>query len=178
MRRSSPQFRAAVLAPLACVALLAGCSDRSKSPSAPVLGGPTSVPLAATGALSNSPERALERFRRSIQGRDFAGLGATLTGDFLFVCDASDTAGAVFRSAITREEFLSAFGRLFTEVSVVAPLPRVSLQWTGPLRDLPDPRPGRDPGFHRLILVASRLVVTEGALVMVGRGPLNRYGGE
>jgi len=165
MSLSARPFRAAVLASLACAALLAGCSNRTKSPSAPVLADPMSVPLAAVRALPTGAGRTLDGFRRSIQGRDIAGLGRALTGDFLFGCDASDTAGAVFRSPIGREEFMSAFSRLFAEVEAEAPAARISFQWTSPLRDLPDPRPGRDPRFHRLVLATSRLVVAEGVQV-------------
>jgi hypothetical protein len=151
-RQSAGWLRAASAASTLLVLALGGCSNRIMLPVAPK---PAEPPAAST------PANALHRVEWCWEHAATEPCRDLLSCDFQFVFAATDTAGNRFRARPwTRPDELDFITHLLiTGSALEPPASYVTLQFEPDLVDLPDPRPGKDPGWHRRIDTRLILVV-------------------
>jgi hypothetical protein len=118
----------------------------------------------------SSPTNALLLLEWSCEHLSVAEYQRLFTDDFRFTFSALDSAGNAYRATPwTREDELVSAMHLFVEGSPTPPpgLPRasgISLVLDNPLHVSPDPRPGRDPKWHKAITTNAKLNVRIGRL--------------
>ena len=156
------------LAPLLVAAafLLPGCSK--DSPSAPVQ---------AVAPTPDTPINAVRLLEWAWDHRVAADYAPILTADFAFVFSLDDAAGDHFPGrALTRDQELAAAGALFA--GGVAGHPAASSVSFAPgaqLFDTPDPRPGKDPTWHRAVESRFDLTVVADTTTYFARGGASFY---
>lgn len=123
---------------------LAGCST-DKVASVPQPTNPAPTP--------NSPSAVVRLFEWAWSRRDTTAIRDAFTGDFVFVFAALDTAGNRYRSRPwTCEDEHLVSSRIFARGSrTEPPATRCELTFDPTLIVVDDPRPGKDPGWHKLI---------------------------
>jgi hypothetical protein len=149
---------------LASIAILPGCSARPTAPSraSSLLPGPN-----VREPVADSPVHALDRLEWSLEHLDLAEFSTVLSGDFSFRCTPRDSAGNNFDHPALREDLLGIMDHVFETGSALAPrATSIELTWFSDRVALPDPRPGMDPAFHRVIQTGLLLreVTGEGAI--------------
>ncbi len=123
---------------LACI----GCSKDKLATRPPALAQPVAVtPDSAVGLFELGwNDRALD---------DFPGL---FSADFLFVFAPGDSAGNLFRyRPVDRAELLTMLRNLFVGGGSEPPANDVHLTLGPALTVMDDPRPGKDPGWHKAV---------------------------
>lgn len=116
----------------------------------------TVAPQPAMPPAANSPVHALERLTWSWNHRDAGVYAGLLTADFEFVSSSSDSTGSV-GDLWTRESEVFVVGRMFDAApsfAHFAHLDQLSVALGRRGSDLPDPRPGKDPRVHRMVVVS------------------------
>jgi hypothetical protein len=94
----------------------------------------------------------LDRFQWSLEHLDLAEFSTVLSGDFSFHCSPRDSAGNNFDRPALREDLLGIMHHVFETGGASAPkATSIELTWLSDRVALPDPRPGMDPAFHRVI---------------------------
>ena len=134
---------------IAAATLLLSIAACAKHPTAPEKGD-----TAPTGPAPNSPANAVERLAWTWGQRDLASYAVLLAADFVFNSTSGtlDTTGSAFRDRPWgREEELMFARYLFVGGGARPPATRVTLSLDEPLQVSPDPRPGREPQWHRLV---------------------------
>ncbi len=137
---------------VALLLALAGCQTRVELPTLP-------RPDAAPDALT--PADAIRRIEWCWERRATEPCRDLFSCDFVFQFAPTDTAGNRFRDRPwTRPDEIDFVLNLFVRGSVLEPpASYVALQFDRDLVTLPDPRPGRNPKWHRSILTQLVLVV-------------------
>jgi hypothetical protein len=111
--------------------------------------------------VANSPANAVRRFAWGWARRDTAVYASVFTDDFAFAFDAGDSAGNRWPNrAWSRQDELRSTAHAFVGGGSVPRAADVSLLMNDQIADLPDPRPGHDPGWHRTIRTIFDLKVT------------------
>lgn len=154
----------ACLAVVASIALVPGCSTRPTAPSR--ASGLLPVPNVGE-PVADSPVHALDRFQWSLEHLNLAEFGTVLSGDFSFRCTPRDSAGTSVDRPALREDLLGIMRHVFETGSPSVPkAASIELTWLSDRVALPDPRPGMDPAFHRVIQTGLALheVAGDGAL--------------
>ena len=131
-------------------------------------------PPADTGPVADSPANAVKRFEWAMNHKSSETVRGLLAADFLFIGAAMDSAGNASRDSLGGRGWF---------VDALAALDSASTQVTCYMDENPisvaDPRPGRDPRFHKLVRSSLDLVVrdaenrfqvTGGLLFIVTRG--------
>jgi hypothetical protein len=166
------------LALLLLALALAGCERRanvtfSSTSGAARLFGPGD-PSGAEGAVA-----AVHDLEHVWERRDVNGYRLLLTGDFLFVPLSSDSSGNAFRGTQwTREDELAAAQHLFVGGGSLPAARTISVSLDPTLVSLPDPRPGKDPRWHRIVgtwAASSLRLKSPGAFAMLRAGGLERF---
>jgi hypothetical protein len=122
-----------MIASLGAVAALAcSCANKTVAPA-----------TSGTAPVASSPSGALKRLEWAINHEDLAVIGGLLADDFVLVGAAVDSAGNPVRIEPNRDLFLAALTAVFDQASSV----RFTLDQN--LVPLPDPRPGRNPQYHK-----------------------------
>lgn len=131
---------------LVCL-LLVSCASEHSTPTAP-------APVAADPAPPNtSPQGAVRRLVWSWNHRDMPTYAGLLTDDFQFVFDRGDSTGQPWRETPwgLGDEWRSSL-HLMIGGGVHPPASDVRWEIDPNLVSLADPRAGRDPRWHRMVL--------------------------
>lgn len=143
--------------PCAAAALLLALAACSKHhPTAPV-----PVAVVPAGPAPSSAAGVVERLAWTWTRRDTAAYSALFTDDYSFRFAANDSAGSLWPgNAWTIEDEIQSVDHLFAGGFDLPPASDVVLTLDRPLVASPDPRPGRDPGWHRTVRTHVDLKVT------------------
>jgi hypothetical protein len=115
---------------------LFGCSDKSGTPFSPILPGPS----------PDSPSGVLRLFEWCYDHRNYPRYTELFTADFRFLFSALDTAGQGYRDVPwTRDDELISVAALFRTATDI----RLTLDQN--FNVVADPRPGKDPKWHKTI---------------------------
>lgn len=157
---SSPRSRMraarAALASFAVVFLFAatGCFN----PFSPLV---STQRVASTQApIPNSPAGVVKLFEWCWQNRDISRYEEVFTDDYRFAFAEGDSAGQPYTGTpYTRETELRNVGGVFDGNEERSPAKSISLNLDKTMISLPDPRPGKDPKWHRSIRTSVDLTV-------------------
>ena len=132
------------LGPLALALLLAGCAKDSARPL---------VPRPEPGFVADSPVNAVRLFEWCWDHRNLEHYGLLFADDFLFGCAATDSAGRAFIGGVlTRVDEIESTRHLFVGGAAQAPANSITLQLDPNLIPEADPRSGKNPEHHQLIV--------------------------
>ncbi len=139
---------------LAALLVLASCSSHHATPTSPA---PSSDPAPA----ATTPEGAVTRFAWAWNHRDMAAYAALLTDDFTFTFQLDDSTGQPWREANWNvdDEWRSSL-HWFVGGGAQPPALDVQFSFLAPYEVSPDPRPGRNPRWHRVVHPFLNLLVT------------------
>jgi hypothetical protein len=109
--------------------------------------------IASTQAPTpSSPAGVVKLFEWCWQNQDISRYEEIFTDDYRFAFAEGDSAGQPYRqSPYTRETELTNVGGLFVGDSDHPPASSITLNLDPSMISLPDPRPGKDPNWHRSI---------------------------
>lgn len=148
--KAAIRFVTAVVVLAACVVLGVGCSKNRAAPTGLLpmfIGVPENLPPAA-----NSPAGALRLFQYCWRNRDVNQYASMFTDDFCFKCSARDSAGSGSGCDFGRGDELQMAEHLFEAGTATdPPASSIRFDYTSDLVATPDPRPGKDPGWHKQI---------------------------
>lgn len=165
---SALRVRAAATAALALVLGVAACSGkRATEPAVTVEPAPT----------PNSPTNALVLFQWCWVHQSVDRYREVLPADFVFQFALLDTAGNSFRNGEWgREQELAGFEALCVRGNQAYPhASKITLDFTSPLVDFPDSRPGKAPRWHHEIRADVLLRVDAGASQYQVQGQANFF---
>lgn len=157
-------------AALLLVLSLAGCSTTEVVRS----GGSGS-----SGPLADSPTGVVARLLWAYDHRDADVHAGLFTGDYQFVFASSDSVGAPFRAIpwgltyeVVSAHHLFVGGGTEPAATSIRTSIAGSVQYPGPgkLHDFPDPRPGKDPSAHRVVVAEIALTIGREIGDLVARG--------
>lgn len=133
---------------LGVLALLLGLSSVSC-----LKGSRSTWPNPALAPTPDSPVAAVRLLEWAWNHENCGVVQGLLTDDFQFVFHPGDSAGNAYRDVPWgREDEIAASCHLFSEAR------SIRLSFDRDLVDLPDNRPGKNPGFHRLIHTGVRVI--------------------
>ena len=135
--------RLALLALLAPILILSACGKKTTAPMAS--GDPPPV--------ADSPRHAVDLFRWCWVHRDIAHYREVFTEDLVFTFAYRDTAGALIRDTLNREEVIDNAAAIFSIAS------SIRLDYLAIDPPEPDPRPGKDPGWHQVLRARFNLLI-------------------
>jgi len=132
---------------LAFVFALGGCSSDDD--------GQVLAPMGVPAPLANSPQGALRRLEWAYDFRSIEVYRELFTGDYRFVFAALDSNGNAYRARpFTRDDDIESTTNLFNAAT------DIRLDFDRNLIVVDDPRPGRDPGWHKSIRTTVSLMIT------------------
>jgi hypothetical protein len=144
---------------LATIVILPGCATRPTAPSRE--SSLLAVPVTGVPAM-DSPAHVLDRFQWSMEHRNLVEFATLTSADFRLSCNPRDSAGNNFDQRVGREDLLAILGRAFETGTATTPkASSIAVTWSAWV-DVPDPRVGMDPAFHRLIRTQLTLHVVSG----------------
>jgi len=143
--RSAPHPRLVLLALVVALVALGACSKKTTAPALP--GDPAPAP--------DTPRHAVDLFRWSWGHKSIDRFRELFTDDLVFTAyyiDTATMAPATFER--NRQEIIDSVAMVFATPAAIR------LDYLAIDPDSDDPRPGKDPGWHRLINVRFNLAIT------------------
>lgn len=153
--RSRTRVRGALAA---CVTTFLLASTGCFNPFSPLV---STQRIASTQApIPNSPAGVVKLFEWCWQNRDITRYEEIFTDDYRFAFAEGDSAGQPYQTTpYTRETEMLNVGGLFNGNDQRLPAKTITLNLDKTMISLPDPRPGKDPKWHRSIRTSVDLTV-------------------
>jgi hypothetical protein len=106
-----------------------------------------------------TPQGVVRLFAWCWNNMDTTHYREVCTEDFRFIFQAGDSAGQLYPNGLGRDEMLACARHLFVGGGTVAPAASIVLVMDPVLTPLDDPRPGKDPKWHKEVATGANLTI-------------------